>query len=230
MTHQPASGALHHAVVAIGVALAVIALGGCTAGRSASSVTTSASAATGAVAGPGASSSAGSGTASGSAGSDGGSGSSEAATGSSGTDGAASESLPSSTPATPSLGTPPTYVTLTGAMPPNATTTGSLVSGFPTDVVPVPDGIEIVSSSVSSQGDHLQLGLQGSTAAEPSAVAERYTAILTQAGFLATEAPALQGSTARQYNRGSDALTLTLRERVGGGTELSLTGALVREG
>lgn len=148
-------------------------------------------------------------------------------TGSSGKDGTASEVLPGNadTPPLP-LGSQAAGGTLAQA-PADASATDTLVAGFPTTVVPVPDGIALVSSSVASQGDHVQVGLQGTAHGEPGEVAAAYTTRMAGLGYGATSAPASPGASATQFSRGADAVVLTVTSRPGGGTEVSLTGALV---
>lgn len=146
-------------------------------------------------------------------------------TGSSGEDGAASEILPESSGApSPSLGVEFPHL---AAAPASASAHGTLVAGYPSDLVPVPEGTTIVASSVTSQGDHVQVGVTGTEDAEPDQVGAAYTTRMTGLGYLTASADAASGSTATQYVRGRDVVVLTLRPRTGGGSELVLTGVLV---
>jgi hypothetical protein len=119
---------------------------------------------------------------------------------------------------------------LTGPLPATGATNGSVVMGFPTSVVPIPDGLVVVSSSVSASGDRLQVGLQASSDSAPADVQGAYVAALSAAGFAVGDSPALPGTTATAFTRGPDGLVLTLRDRVGGGTELTLAGTLTTAG
>ncbi len=119
---------------------------------------------------------------------------------------------------------------LTGTLPPNATASGTIVAGFPTTIVPVIDGATVVQTSVTSQGDRLQLGLTASSPQSPEAVTAAYVAVFAAEGFQSGPAPANQGSTATNFIRGAEGLVLTVTVRVGGGTDLSLVGTLVRVG
>ncbi|WP_136518724.1 hypothetical protein [Cellulomonas telluris] len=120
---------------------------------------------------------------------------------------------------------------LTGALPPADAARGErLVGGFPVQVVPVPDGVRVVSSSVSPDGQRLQVGLEASGDAEPAAVQDAYVQELAAAGFAVSPAPATPGSTATAFTRGPDGLVLTVRPRTGGGTELTLAGTLTTAG
>lgn len=120
---------------------------------------------------------------------------------------------------------------LTGALPPADAARGErLVPGFPVEVVPVPDGLRVVSSSVSPSGQRLQVGLEAGGDAEPAAVHDAYVQVLAAAGFGVSPAPATPGSTATAFTRGPDGLVLTVRPRTGGGTELTLAGTLTTAG
>ncbi len=150
------------------------------------------------------------------------------APGSGTTPGVGSEGQPA--PAPSGLFPVPDVRRLTGPMPDDATASGGVVPGFPTTIVPVVDGLTVVRSSVSSQGDRLQLGLTASSAASPEEVTALYVAALAAEGFQPGPSPAVDGSTATAFVRGSEGVVLTVRARVGGGTELSLSGTLVRVG
>jgi len=145
--------------------------------------------------------------------------------------GSASEVLPP-TASTPGTLAVPTAAgpRLTGPLPATASARGKLVAGFPAAIVPVPDGATVVSSSVAGEGSRLQVGLEASTAASPADVLAGYVQAFTAAGFITTDSPAGAGATATAFVRDNDGLVLTLRERVGGGTELSVAGTLTAQG
>jgi hypothetical protein len=130
----------------------------------------------------------------------------------------------------PDVPVPAAGPSLTGPLPATGAANGSVVKGFPTAVVPIVDGLTVVSSSVSASGDRLQIGLQASSGAPPSAVQAAYVAALGGSGFAASDSPALAGTTATAFTRGSDGLVLTTSDRVGGGTELSIAGTLTTAG
>lgn len=119
--------------------------------------------------------------------------------------------------------------TLTGPLPASGAANGRLVAGFPQHVVPVVDGVQVVSSSVSSSGKRLQITLDGSSTASPTAVQAAYVKELGKSGFAAATSPALPGQTATAFTHGTDGLVLTVRQRIGGGTELTLAGTLTTE-
>jgi hypothetical protein len=131
----------------------------------------------------------------------------------------------------PSSTATPAGPSLTGPLPASASARGStLVAGFPTSVVPVLDGLEVVSSSVASDGTHLQVGLEAASATSPQDVTAQYVAALGSAGFSSGPAAATAGSSATAFVRGPDGLVLTVTPRVGGGTEMSIAGTLTTSG
>lgn len=119
---------------------------------------------------------------------------------------------------------------LTGPAPATAQRNGAVAAGFPVKVVPVPKGVTVVSSSVSSEGTHVQLGMQASSSSSPAQVLSAYDAALGATGFTPSSSPAVAGSTAHTYVHGSDGVVVTVRARLGGGTEISLSGALTTAG
>ncbi|WP_159809965.1 hypothetical protein [Cellulomonas citrea] len=145
----------------------------------------------------------------------------------------ASESLPGFTAPTGLPGLSPAAgsgSTLTGPAPSDATAQGSLVAGFPSAVVPVPDGVEVVTSSVSGQGTRVQAALLGSSAAAPADVQAAYAGALAREGFAGTPTATVDGSTAVTYSRGVDGVVVSVRARLGGGTELSVLATLTTTG
>lgn len=145
--------------------------------------------------------------------------------------GLASEILPAQPPAP--TGLPDVVVpgpSLSGPLPATDAVNGAVVRGFPTTVIPVADGLTVVSSSVSASGDRLQIGLQASSDSPPADVQATYVAALGGAGFAVAESPAVPGSTATAFTRGPDGVVLTVTERLGGGTELTIAGTLTTAG
>lgn len=125
----------------------------------------------------------------------------------------------------------PTTPSLTGPLPATASAQGErLVAGFPSQVIPVLAGIQVVASSVSGQGDRLQVGLEASSTADPATVTSRYVQSFRDAGFAVAPSPAISGSTATQFVRGVDGAVLTVTGRVGGGTELTIAATLTTTG
>ena len=133
-------------------------------------------------------------------------------------------------PAALPLGSTTPAPQLTRPLPESGSARGSLVTGFPTAIVPVPDGATIISSSVAAQADRLQVGLEASTSSSTAEVLAHYLEALIGEGFSPTESPATLGATATAFTRGAEGLVLTVRDRMGGGTELSVAGTLVATG
>jgi hypothetical protein len=122
----------------------------------------------------------------------------------------------------------PQGVHLSGPLPRTASTRGALVAGFPRRIVPLPPGGAVVSSSVSAQGRRLQVGLEASTPQPPTTVQRTYTRGLAGQGFTAapTDPRSPAGPWELRFTRGDEAVTVNLRPRVGGGTEVVLIGTL----
>ncbi|WP_263731777.1 hypothetical protein [Cellulomonas sp. SG140] len=119
---------------------------------------------------------------------------------------------------------------LTGAAPATAERNGAVVAGFPVKVVPVPKGVTVVSSSVSSEGARVQVGMQASSSASPAAVLGAYDEAFGATGFTPTTSPALPGTSAHLYQHGTDGVVVTVKARLGGGTEIALAGSLTTAG
>lgn len=119
---------------------------------------------------------------------------------------------------------------LTGPAPATAQRNGAVVAGFPVRVVPVPKGVTVVSSSVSSQGEHVQLSMEASSSLSPAQVLSVYDEALGGTGFTPTNTPAVPGSAAHAYLHGTDGVVVTVKARLGGGTEITLAGALTTAG
>ncbi|MBU4215384.1 MAG: hypothetical protein KJ792_12095 [Actinobacteria bacterium] len=210
---RPAPAHRRAATLAIGAGLTALLLGGCTGSPQPEPGATSSRPAPGSVGSP--------------VGTD----AASAGTGTASTP--ASESLPGFTAPTSLPGLAPAGTsgsTLSGTAPADATAQGTLVTGFPSQVVPVPDGVEVVSSSVSGQGTHLQATLLGSSRSAPAEVQAAYADALARAGFAGYPAATADGSSAVSYSRGSDGIVVSVRDRLGGGTELSVLATLTVTG
>jgi hypothetical protein len=125
--------------------------------------------------------------------------------------------------------TKPRVAPLVAKAPKTAAAHGRVVAGFPTNAVPLP-GLTIVSSSVASQGRHVQVTVQASSPSSPKTVRTRLTSAFTKLGYTASTAAAAPGASAVEYTHGTDGVVVTLRPRLGGGTELTLTGAFTTAG
>lgn len=115
---------------------------------------------------------------------------------------------------TPPEGVPPALVSL--PLPDTATAVGSLVAGFPVDVVPAAPDSVIDVSSVATEGSQLQAALSGQTTLTAEEVLDFYQAALSELGLSAAPAPALDGSSALAFTRGNNSVALTVSPIDGG--------------
>ena len=128
----------------------------------------------------------------------------------------------SASPTSPSTGATASPTTGTGAAAPSPTTSapadaaspqpsasdvsvGGVLAGFPTDVLPVPEGAQVLLTSAVPAGDQLQVSLSGRTAAPPESVLETYRASLTGAGFTESPSAGAPGALASTFTRGEGA-------------------------
>jgi hypothetical protein len=102
-----------------------------------------------------------------------------------------------------------------------------LVAGFPDHVVPVPDGSEIQSSSVSPQGQRVLVGLHVLSDADPQDLLDFYARRCEDLGWPVTRTPAPDGAPQMQCGFGPDSLTVTAPTLPTGRVDLSASGAFV---
>ena len=110
-------------------------------------------------------------------------------------------------------------------LPETASSRGRLVRGYPSDVLPTIPGSQVRSSSVSSSSRGVQVAFTGSATLKAEAIAAHYRLALAPYGFTESAVPAVGGSTALGFNRGSDSLVLTTTP-AGKRTTYSLFGVL----
>jgi hypothetical protein len=108
--------------------------------------------------------------------------------------------------------------------PTDAFARGSVVAGFP-GAIPVVKKSRIVSSSVSSSDNRLQVTLEATTSASPAVVTEFYRAHFAALSLYGTGTPSLGGASAMVFALGDDSVTLTVQPD-GDGSRYSLFGAL----
>lgn len=111
-------------------------------------------------------------------------------------------------------------------LPPAASTIGDFAPGFPREVIGIPPGSTISSSSLASEGDRLQAGLVGMAPGTGGSVMEHYRAAFTTLGLTGREAAAAPGSTAEVFTLGENSITVTVVTR-DGGVEFSVLGILL---
>ena len=110
--------------------------------------------------------------------------------------------------------TPPALVTM--PLPDPSTAVGSLVAGFPVQVIPeVPNSV-IDASSVATEGSQLQAALSGQTTLTADEVLNFYRTALAELGLAEAPASALDGSTALAFSRGNNNIALTVTAIEGG--------------
>lgn len=115
--------------------------------------------------------------------------------------GGAAGALPKSTP----LPYP-----LSGPLPEMASAVGSIAKGYPSEVAPVAPHSAIATTSVASQGTHLQVTLTANSTMSVISILAFYRTTFAKYGMYDTPAPALGGSTALAFTRGSNSVTLTV--------------------
>lgn len=112
---------------------------------------------------------------------------------------------------------------VTAPLPATASANGKLVAGFPARGLPAAPGSTIGSSSVASQGGHLQITLVAKAGQAVTDVIAFYRAALAKYGMYDAPSPAVAGSTAVAFARGGDSVTVTATP-AGGGTSYVLYG------
>ncbi|GAB3041589.1 hypothetical protein GCM10027052_24210 [Parafrigoribacterium mesophilum] len=111
-------------------------------------------------------------------------------------------------------------------MPKAATARGSIVQGFPTAVIPLAPGSSVTFSSVSPDRTRLTAGLDATCNLSPDEVLGYYRTALAPLGLVTTSVPALAGSVAEAFVRGSSTVTVSVTA-VSGGSRYSVHGVLV---
>lgn len=134
--------------------------------------------------------------------------------------GQSGSALPPSTPI-PAL--------LTGPVPDSATAENEIVAGFPTGI-PVVDRSTVSSSDVSVENERVRASLTATTPTAGQKVLALYDAALAGYGFNSAESPAVGGSTAREYSRGAESVTVTVTPTATGGSGYTILALLVVAG
>ena len=108
--------------------------------------------------------------------------------------------------------------------PTSASAEGKLVKGFPTLVIPPAPRSSVTNSAVASEGNRLQVTLSAESSLTVEEVLDFYRTELAQLGLLDSPAPALSGSSALLFARGSNTVTLSA-ETVKGGSRYLILGS-----
>jgi hypothetical protein len=96
-----------------------------------------------------------------------------------------------------------------GPLPKSASAAGKVVSGFPSVVLPAVSSSVIITSSVATQGSHLQVALEAQTSLEAAAVITFYREHFAPLGLLETRTPSGTNQ-AVSFERDGDSVTITL--------------------
>ena len=119
----------------------------------------------------------------------------------------------------------PLPVLFSEPMPKSASAVGKLVVGFPA-VIPVAQGSKIADSSVSSSANMLQATLTAKTSLLPKAVIDFYQSEFAKVSLPGAPLPAVGGSTAFDFARDGNSITLTVTPSSSGGSTYSVLGVL----
>lgn len=125
----------------------------------------------------------------------------------------ATSGLPPRTPDEPLVTTP---------LPESATADGELVDGFPSDVMGPPDDTTIVSSSIASEADVMQVTLVARTDASQEDVLAHYRSLWSDLGLTDSPTESADLSYANEYS----SLTLAFTPSSGTGTVFMVYGVL----
>lgn len=115
---------------------------------------------------------------------------------------------------------------LSGSLPKPGSATGKLVDGWPGDIVALPGGTAVGSTSVSSSGNVLQVSADGVLSKPQNEVLDSFRQSLAAHGFVAVSAPAADGSVASSFSRGADTVTVSVSTTGTGASRFQLLGSL----
>jgi hypothetical protein len=97
------------------------------------------------------------------------------------------------------------------------------VAGFPS-AIPIAAGTKVISSSVSPDGAVLQVTLAATTTLDSAELVEWYSEQFAKLHLPGSQSPAVGGSTAFAFTRGSDTVTLTVTPAKSSGSRYTLIG------
>lgn len=115
-------------------------------------------------------------------------------------------------------------------VPPAAAATGELAAGFPADVIPVPAGVTIQSTSVASQGNRLFVSLVALSERSASSLLDDYARQCQHLGWAITRGPDADGVERLDCGFGADSLSVSAPTLPTGRVELTATGAFTVTG
>lgn len=115
---------------------------------------------------------------------------------------------------------------ISGALPAPGTAAGEVVDGWPADILTLPAGTTIGSTSVSTSGNALQLTADGIVSKPQSEVLASFSQSLVSHGFWSEPAPAADGAVASRFVRGTDTVTVSVTTTGTGASRFQLLGTL----
>lgn len=111
-------------------------------------------------------------------------------------------------------------------LPATASAQGTIVDGFPGDVISFPEGTKVVSTAVSAADGSLQVSADCIVALPQDSVAGHFQQVLGGLQFWSEPVPAAEGQRSIRFSRGADSVTLTASTTGTGSTRFMLLGNL----
>jgi hypothetical protein len=115
---------------------------------------------------------------------------------------------------------------LTGPTPATATAVNAVVDGFP-EAIPIADRSDVLTSDVAVEDHRVRVSLTATSPSSGADVLAEYDSALAATGFHPAEAPAVGGSTARAYSRGSESVTVTVTPAAAGASRYSVLALIL---
>ncbi|WP_309075584.1 hypothetical protein [Paenarthrobacter sp.] len=136
------------------------------------------------------------------------------------------EVLPPVTATPTGLPQPSAPAPLVTGLPEPGSAAGGVVDGWPADILTLPEGTTIGSTSVSTSGNVLQVAADGIIAKPQPEVLASFRQSLVAHGFWSEPAPAAEGALAERFVRGTDTVTVSVSTTGTGNSRFQLLGSL----
>ncbi|YCK83728.1 hypothetical protein M1D89_11090 [Arthrobacter sp. D3-18] len=136
------------------------------------------------------------------------------------------EVLPPVTATPTGLPQPSAPAPLVTTLPEPGSAAGGVVDGWPADILTLPEGTTIGSTSVSTSGDVLQVAADGIIAKPQAEVLASFRQSLVAHGFWSEAAPAADDALAERFVRGTDTVTVSVSTTGTGNSRFQLLGSL----
>lgn len=136
------------------------------------------------------------------------------------------EVLPPVTATPTGLPEPSAPAPLITSLPEPGSAAGEVVDGWPADILTLPQGTTIGSTSISTSGDVLQVTADGVIAKPQAEVLASFRQSLVAHGFWSEGAPAAEGAVAERFVRGTDTVTVSVSTTGTGNSRFQLLGSL----